>query len=88
MDSFSMLPMITVSELQERAAGFANDLVEKLEKINLHSNATLTPEARTYVDALPPEQIFHPSPSEYRHIFENVFCRYIASHYIILPDEQ
>jgi hypothetical protein len=88
MDSFSMLPTITVNELQERAAGFAKDLVEKLEKINLYSNAILTPEAQSYVDALPPEQNFHPAPSDYQHIFENQFYLYIASHYMIVPDEK
>jgi hypothetical protein len=88
MDNFSMLPRITVSELQGKAAGFAKDLVEKLEKINLHSDAILTPEAQRYVEALPPEQIGHPASSAYQHVFENLFRRYIASHYIIVPDEK
>jgi hypothetical protein len=86
MDSFSMLPTITVNDLQERAARFAKDLVEKLEKINLDSKAILTPEAQSYVDALPPEQIFHSAASNYRHAFESQFYRYIASHYMIVPD--
>jgi len=88
MDSFSMLPTITMGELRERSGGFAKELIEKLEKINLHSNTILPPEAQKYVEALPPEQIVHPSLSSYQHVFENLFCRYIASHYIIVPDEK
>jgi hypothetical protein len=88
MDAFSVLPRITVSELQTRAGGFAKELVENLEKINRDSNTVLTPEAQKYVESLPAEQFSHPLPADYRHVFESVFCRFMASHYIIVPDKE
>jgi hypothetical protein len=87
MDSFQMLPTITMSELRDRAAGFAKHLAEQLEKLNRDSHAVLPPEAQKYVEGVPDEQILRPTPFEYQSLFESVFCRYIASHYIIIPDE-
>jgi hypothetical protein len=79
MEAFERFPRIAASDLTAKAVQFADHLVRRLDEIN-----------HTYpmgdLDRRLDTAISGPTPEDFRPIFETLFCRHMASRYIIVPD--
>lgn len=79
------LPSMKASELQKRAASFARDLAEQLEKFNSENpEPQMDEEARHRLKTDIIAQL--PTPGRSIGTFETVFCRYMASRSLIIPE--
>jgi hypothetical protein len=83
----TMLPTIGANELSRLAQGFAQDLAKRLEKINAEFPfATFRPGVES--SATWGKEISWPDPYTYLRIFEASFCRYMASHRVVIPNDE
>ncbi len=84
------LPTMQASELRDRAASFANDLAKQLENFNSeYPQPKMDDVARHGLINLPSNEVISPTlpmPARSRENFEAVFCRYIASRCVIIPE--
>jgi hypothetical protein len=89
MDTRSMLPSMKARELSQLASQFATNLAERLEDLNRqYSSPVLSPEAVEYVETTYGERIPGSVPSDYLQVFEGLFCRYMSSRWVIIPDDE
>lgn len=87
MDAFSTLPTMKATQLAAKAAEFANILASELEAFNKqYPEAQLDQEAKDYLQRTFPAGVSGPSPKDSRGTFEAIFCRYIASRSVIIPE--
>ena len=85
----TMLPTIGANELSRLAEAFAKDLAKRLEKINQEFPfPTLKPEVEPYLRGAWGKEIPWPDPYTYLRIFEASFCRYMASHRVVIPNDE
>ena len=86
MDTDSPLPRITASDLLQRAAQFAEEMVRGSKKLNRQypfPKGLTKAERKALQDAA---DATYPTPEEMRTHFEELFCLYMAQHYVIVPD--
>lgn len=82
-----VLPTMKASELTEKATNFAKDLAERLEDFNReHPEPEISEEEWSYIREQFGGKIPGPTPTELIPTFEEIFCSYIASRYVIIPE--
>jgi hypothetical protein len=87
MDAFSQLPTISASDLASRASAFANNLAGQLEVLNRqYPTAEMSAEAKEVLEKTFGGTIPGSTPHDFIHVFEHLFCRYMASRWVIIPE--
>jgi hypothetical protein len=88
MDAFSELPTIRVSELTGKAAAFAHELATELDALNQeHPTAEMGPKEKEFLEKTFGGNIPGPIPQQFIPVFERLFLAYMASRYVIVPDQ-
>jgi hypothetical protein len=82
------LPIMTISELTDRASAFAGNLATRLEDVNAkYSIADMTPEEQEIFAKTIRSMSHDQAPSHFIPVFERLFFAYMASRYVIVPDQ-
>jgi hypothetical protein len=82
----SELPTITASELMNRAASFARDLVTQLDALNQeYPIAEMSSKEKETIKKLSIND-FGPSPQQFTLVFERLFFAHMASRFVVVPD--
>jgi hypothetical protein len=82
------LPTITAGQVAELASRFARQLADRLGDINRqHPAAELDPEFQDIIDQARARTLRGPTPAEAIPTFERLFLAFIASRYMIVPDQ-
>jgi len=83
-----LLPTITISELAQRAHNFAHTLAVELEGVNQkYPAAELGPQFQDIVAQAHAGTLPGPTPADSIPMFEQLFYAYMASRYVIVPDQ-
>jgi hypothetical protein len=83
----SELPMIRASELMDKAASFAGDLVAQLDVLNQeHPTAEMSPKEKETLKKASVGQVLVPEPQQFTQVFERLFLNYMASRFVVIPD--
>ena len=85
MDALSNLPRISQSDLLQRAAAFADQMVRKLEGFNhnLAVSGLTEKERQKLKDAADAR---YPTPEDMRTRFKEIFLSYMQKRYAVIPD--
>ena len=85
MDPFSHLPRITQSDLLQRAAAFADQMLRELQGFdyNLPIFGLTQAERQKLGDAA---HATYPTPEDMRARFQEIFISYMREHWIVIPD--
>ena len=82
------LPTIGATQATELASRFAQTLAEKLDDINRqYPTANLEPEFQDIIDQARAGTLPGPTPADSIPTFERLFLLFIASRYVIVPDQ-
>jgi hypothetical protein len=82
------LPTITASQVAELASRFARQLADRLGDINRqYPAAELDPEFQDIIDQARARTLRGPTPAEAIPTFERLSLAFIASRYVIVPDQ-
>jgi hypothetical protein len=88
MDASSELPTIRASELASKAASFASDLAAQLDALNQeYPTAEMSPKDKEFLEKTFGGNIPGPVPQQFIPVFERLFFAYMASRYVIVPDQ-
>jgi hypothetical protein len=87
MNASSAPLVISAGELSTRAEKFVAIMVDELTKFNeKNPRPEMSEEDRERVHKEVGDKEIPPLPKDFRLAFETVFCRYVASRYIIVPE--
>jgi hypothetical protein len=82
------LPTITVSELAGKASKFAHELAAELDAVNeKYPEAVLSPKDKETLETNFKGNVPGPVPQQFISVFERHFFAYMASRYVIVPDQ-
>jgi hypothetical protein len=88
MDAFSELPSIRASELTGKATTFAYELAAELDALNQqYPTAEMSPKEKEFLEKTFGGNIPGPVPQQFIPVFERLFFAYMASRYVIVPDQ-
>ena len=81
----SELPTITASELMNRAASFAHDLVTQLDALNQeYPTAEMSSKEKETLKKTSND--LGPAPQQFTSVFERLFFAHMASRFVVVPD--
>jgi hypothetical protein len=77
--------MIRASELVDKAASFAHDLVAQLDMLNQeYPTAEMSPKEKETLKKASND--LGPAPQQFTSVFERLFLNYMASRFVVIPD--
>jgi hypothetical protein len=83
----SELPMIRASELVDKAASFARDLVARLDALNQkYPTAEMSPKEKGTLEKTLGDHDLAPVPQQFTSVFERLFFAHMASRFVVIPD--
>jgi hypothetical protein len=86
MENSVDIPTLPEAELLKRANAFADDLTTNLRKFNeQHPWPKMSEQAWQYFKTEHNSKVPGPIPEQLTGAFRNRFCRYMQSHYGIIP---